>query len=233
VAKNRKQPGTNRGNIMAEELGKIEKPSAGGFKKGRKLFFIPLIYAGKESPTDYLEKLEKYWVQVEEQISDLELKLGRVNRIYHELISPNGKEGLKALRELNEKSYQVAEKRVEKGSQLEATEDADLLTEFMDWSRCLSVGLQNQKVVTKVYEAYTEVSKKRKEFIARHLDETLKPDEIGLLFMREGHQIQFPSGVEVFYVAPPAFDEINRWLRDREAQLFQNHSSNTENKEGN
>ena len=218
---------------MAEELGKIEKPALEGIKKGRKLFFVPLIYAGKESPADYLEKLERYWVQVEEQISDLESKLGRVNRIYHELISSNGEDGIKALKDLNEKSYQIVEKRVEKGSQLEATEDADLLTEFMDWSRCLSVGLQNQKVVTKVYESYTQVSKRRNEFITKHIDETLKPDEIGILFIKEGHQIQFPSGVEVFYVAPPAFDEINRWLRDREAQLFQEHDSNAMKKDGN
>ena len=204
-----------------------------GIKKGRKLFLVPLIYAGKESPAVYLEKLGKYWTQVEEQVSDLESKLGRVNRIYHELVYSNGEDGIKALKDLNEKSYQIAERRVEKGSQLEATEDADLLTEFMDWSRCLSVGLQNQKVVTKVYESYTQVSKRRNEFITKHIDETLKPDEIGILFIKEGHQIQFPSGVEVFYVAPPAFDEINRWLRAREAQLFQEHDSNAIKKDGN
>jgi hypothetical protein len=32
---------------MSEELGKIEKPSAAEFKKGRKLFFVPAIYGGK------------------------------------------------------------------------------------------------------------------------------------------------------------------------------------------
>jgi len=214
------------------ELGKIEKPPVEEFKKGRKLFFVPLIYAGKESPADYLEKFEKYWIQVEEQISDLELKLGRANRIYHELISSSGEDGIKALKALSEKSYQIAERRVEKGSQLEAAEDADLLTEFMDWSRCLSVGLQNEKVMTKVYEAHTEASKKRNEFIAKHLDETLKPDEIGIFFMREKHQIQFPLGVEVFYVAPPALDEINRWLRDREDQLLQELSTNAMKRDG-
>ena len=217
---------------MAEELGKIEKPSAEEFKKGRKLFFVPFIYAGKESPADYVEKLEKYWRQAEEQISDLELKLGQASRLYHELIPSGGEEGFKALRNLNEKSYQIAEGRVEKGAHLEAAEDADLLTEFMDWSRCLSIGLQNQTVVARVYEAYTEANKKRNEFIPKHIDETLKPDEIGILFMSEGHQIQFPPGVEVFYIAPPALDEINRWLRDREAQLLHEHSTNAMKKDG-
>jgi hypothetical protein len=62
------------------------------------------------------------------------------------------------------------------------------------------------------------VSKKRNEYIARQIDETLKPDEIGVLFMREGHQVQFPQDIQVIYVAPPALDEIERWLRDREAK---------------
>jgi hypothetical protein len=38
------------------------------------------------------------------------------------------------------------------------------------------------------------------------------------LIMRENHQIQFPPDIQIFYVAPPALDEINRWLRDREAR---------------
>jgi len=203
---------------MAEELGKIEKPSVADFKKGRKLFFVPLLYGSKEYPTDYLEKIDKYWKQVEDQISDLELKLGAATRIYHELIPTSGEEGLKVLKDLNEKSHQMVHSRVQKGSQLEATEDAELLTEFMDWSRCLSIGLQNQKVLAKVYESYTEAGKKRNEFMTRHIDQTLKAEENGIMFMREGHQVQFPSEIEVFYVAPPALDEINHWLRDSEVQ---------------
>ena len=96
----------------------------------------------------------------------------------------------------------------------------------------MAIGLQNQKVLTNVYESYTEAGKKRDEFIARHIDETLKAEEIGILFMREGHQVQFPAEIEVFYVAPPALDEINRWLRDSEAQLPQKRRGRAAKKEG-
>lgn len=203
---------------MAKKLGKIEKPSAEEFKKGRKLYFVPLLYYGKESPTEYQEKFNKYWGQVENQMSDLKLKLGKVNKIYHELVPVGGEDGIKVIKELNNKSYQIIKDGLDKDAQLEATEDSNLLTEFMDWSRCLVVGLQNRKVFTKVSESYTEASKNRNEHIARQIDETLKADEIGVLFMREGHQVQFPSDIQVFYVAPPALDEINRWLRDRETK---------------
>ena len=40
---------------------------------------------------------------------------------------------------------------------------------------------------------------------------------MALLFIREGHRVQFPPDIEVFSVAPPVLDEIHRWLRDRSA----------------
>ncbi len=203
---------------MAEELGKIEKPAADQFKVGRKLYFVPLIYGGEDSPEEYLEKSNRYWAQVEKQITELELKLGKAKRIYHELVPAGGEDGNQVIKELSDKSHKVIQTCLEKGAQLEAIEDSDLLTEFMDWSRCLMMGLQNQKVFTRIYESYLEAGKKRNEFIAGKINETLKADEIGILFMRDNHQVQFPSDIQVFYVAPPALDEIKRWLRDREAK---------------
>jgi len=67
---------------MAKELGKIEKPSAEDYTKRWKLYFVPIIYSIKDSPTEYQEKAKRYWQQVEYQLSELESKLGRANRIY-------------------------------------------------------------------------------------------------------------------------------------------------------
>jgi hypothetical protein len=203
---------------MAEELGKIEKPAAEGYKKGRKLYFVPLIYGGQDQPEEYLVKFHKYWEQVARQIAQLAAKLGEVNRIYHELVASPGKEGCKAIRELNEKSYEIVNDCLKKKAKLEAVEGNDILTEFMDWSRCLIIGLQNPGVVAKVYDAYIEAGKKRNEYIARKIDETLKENETGILMMRENHQVQFSGDIQVFYVAPPALDEIKRWLREQESQ---------------
>ncbi len=127
----------------------------------------------------------------------------------------NKEDGSKAIKELNDTSHKIIQTCLDKGAQLEAVEESDLLTEFLDWSRCLVIGLQNQKVFTRVYDSYLEVSKKRNEYIAGKIDETLKTDETGILLMRENHQVQFPSDIQVFYVAPPALDEITRWLRER------------------
>jgi hypothetical protein len=201
---------------MSEELGKIEKPPVENFKIGRKLFFVPLVFGNMELPVDYLDKFDRYWEQVEKQITELTGKLGDVNRIYHEMIAEPGEAGSKVINELNEKSSKIVQLCLDKKAQLEALEESDILMEFMDWNRCLLIGLQNPKVVSKVYEAYVEAGKKRNEYITRRIDETLKADEIGLLLMRENHQVQFPPDIQIFYVAPPALDEIKRWLRERE-----------------
>ena len=203
---------------MAEELGKVEKPLAEEFKKGRKLYFVPLIFCEEASLAEYLGKFTKYWDQVETQMNNLELKLGKIDKIYHELVSVGSEDGIKSIKELSDKSYRIAKKRRDKGAQIEATEEGELLTEFIDWSQCLAMGLQNQRVFSRIYEFYVAASKKRNEYIARQIDETLKVDETGVLFMREGHQVQFPADIQVFYVAPPTLDEIKRWLRDFEAK---------------
>ncbi len=201
-----------------QELGKIEKPSAEKYKGARKLFFIPLVFSPREVQGELFEKIFKYWDQVESQLTALELKLGVVKRVYHELVPVGGEEGCKIIEELNSTSYGIVKARVDKGAELHALEDTDLLTESMDWTKCLAVGLQNQNVFDKVYQSYIEAYKKRNEHIAKMIDETLKEGEAGVLLMREGHQVQFPADIEVFYVSPPELDEIKRWLRSREME---------------
>jgi len=98
---------------------------------------------------------------------------------------------------------------------LEATEDKEMSEESIDWERHLLMGFISQKVAQMVSESYVAALRKRYEYIARRIDETLKANEVGLLFIREGHMVQFPQDIEVFSVAPPALDEIHRWQRDR------------------
>ncbi|MBM3156354.1 MAG: hypothetical protein FJ004_03610 [Chloroflexi bacterium] len=201
---------------MTQELGKIERPSVESFKGARKLFFIPLVFSPRQLEGELLQMVFRYWDQVESQLTGLELKLGSVKKVYHELVPSGGDEGSKIIEELNSTSYEVVRSRLERGAQLEGLEDTDLLTESMDWTRCLAMGLQNEKVFSKVYEFYTQAQNKRNEHIAKRIDETLKEGECGVLLMREGHHVQFPPDIEVFYVSPPGLDEIKRWLRTKE-----------------
>jgi len=199
---------------MSQELGKIQKPEVEKFIKGRKLFLVPIIYSAKGAPTEYIEKFDLYWNQVEEQLRNLEEKLGNVRRVYHELISQNGEDGLKILQELNPKSYLIVSQKCQNNAELNAVEDKELADENMDWQRCLYIGFISKKVAAKISEFYTDSSRKRYEYIAKQIDKTLGESEIAILFIREGHSVQFPKDIEVFSVAPPALNDIYRWLRD-------------------
>ncbi len=203
---------------MPEELGKIEKPPKDDYRTGRKLYFVPLVFIPRDPPADLLEMTKNYWKEAETHVSNLEAKLGKVNKVYHELIPAGGEDGIKAMEELNSESYRLVRHCLDNGAELQPIEDADVLTEFMDWSKCVVTGLQNQKVFDKVYGYYTEAAKKRNALISQRIDETLKEDQVGILLMREGHQVQFASGIHVFYVSPPSLDEIKRWLRSQESR---------------
>jgi len=200
---------------MPEELGRIEKPPAERFAKGRKLYLVPLVYSSKDTPPGYNERTSRYWQEVKEQLSNLEVKIGKVNRVYHEMISVADEKGMKVMEKLNQESYQIGKGKCDNGAVFEVIENEDLLAESIDWGKCLLIGLASLKVASKISEFRVEASKKRYEFMAKRIDETLQSDETGLLFISEGHSLQFPNDIEVFSVFPRALDEIHRWMRDQ------------------
>lgn len=200
---------------MAKQLGKIAKPDAEHFTSKRKLYLVPLIFSGKEAPAEYVEKFNLYWEQVSQHVANLESKIGKVSHVYHESINLAGEDGLKMVEKLNPSCCQIARDKCQSGAVLEATEDKELDEESMDWERCLLMGFISQKAAKMVSEFYVEALRKRYEHIAQRIDETLQDNEVGILFIRAGHMVQFPRDIEVFSVAPPVLDEIHRWQRDR------------------
>ncbi len=210
-------PNENTTKNNSQELGKLEKPEAAKFKKGRKLIFVPLLFAPSENETELVNLHKKYWHQVSEQINNLESKLSDITKIYHEYICLDGEDAVNEIDRMGAGTYEVIKPLVSKGAKVMAAESAELLSEFMDWNRCLSTRITNQKVLTKLVEFYNESLKNREEWIGKSVDLTLGDDEFGLLFMRENNKVQFPSDIEVFYVAPPSLDEIKRWVREKKS----------------
>lgn len=201
---------------MAEELGKIEKPEAEQFEGRRKLYLVPLVFSAEDAPPEYMERFNLYWEQVNQHIANLEAKISKVSHVYHEAITLAGEEGIKLMEKLNPASHQIAKDKCQGGAVFEALEDKELADEAMDWERFILMGFISRKVAKMVSEFYFEALRKRCEHIAQIINETLKPGEVGMLIIREGHMVQFPLDIEVFSVAPPALDEIHRWQRDRQ-----------------
>lgn len=201
---------------MAQDLGKIEKPEVKDFKKGRKLYLIPLIFAGENLPPDYVQIYDLYWKQVPEHMRNLENKIGCCMHVYHESVSESGEDGLKSLEGLHKQSHIIVKEVCGRGACFEALEDKELLEETLDWQRCLIMGFMSQKVADKVSQFYIEAAKERYKHMEKSIHNTLQADEAAALFINERHMIQFPADIEVFRVAPPALDEIYKWLRDRQ-----------------
>jgi hypothetical protein len=216
---------------MAEQLGKIEKPEAEKFTGKRKLYLVPLIFCGEKALPDYVAKFNRYWQQVSDHISNLESKIGRVGHIYHESVWAGGEEGLKVMEKLSPPSGKIAKEKSQRGAVVERVEDRELADESMDWERFILMGFLSQKVAEQVSGNFVAAMKKRYEHIARKIDETLQGEEAGLLFIREGHMVQFSADIEVFSIAPPELDEIHRWQRERLAGQKEERTEETK-KEG-
>ncbi len=203
---------------MAEELGRIERPSAEAYQGKRKLFLLPLVQAPPLEAKEGVDILEKYWQQAQSQIASLEARLGGLRHIYHENLTEGGEEGLKFLELAELPSKNFVQLKCQAGAALEPTEDQGLVAETLDLQRCLMMPLASESVARRLHEWFTESNRQRYEHIAKQIDATLKDDEAGLLLISARHQVQFPSDVEVFYVAPPALDEFRRWLQGWLAQ---------------
>jgi hypothetical protein len=205
---------------MPEKIGKIEKPSVEEYKGRRKLYCVPLVFTPKNPEKELFRLITRYWDSVQTQLIDLERKLGQIKKIYYELILSGGEEGIKAIEEIKA-GYQIVKIRIEKGAVLEPIEDKEMLSEFMDWGKCLTVGLQNQRVLNEIYNHYFNIQQRRYEYIAKRIDESLKEDEAGMLLIQESQRIKFPSNLEVFHIAPPALEEIKQWIRDKGFREFE------------
>jgi hypothetical protein len=200
---------------MTTPLGRIERPEVERFRKGRKLYLVPLFLPVPDAPADLLEKLEQYWAGVQEHLARLEVALGPVSHIYHEAVFLEGEEGEALVGRINPGGYGLIIARCRAGAHLEATEDRELIEESSDWQRCLFIGLVSQKVQTAVMNAYLEVDSQRYRHIASRIDDTLVEDESAILVIGDGHRVQFPADIEVFYIAPPALNDLRRWAGDQ------------------
>lgn len=200
---------------MAQELGRIERPTAESFEGTRKLFLVPLVYSPPEPPEGYGELLDRYWNGVQSQLRRLVDRTGTVGHIYHDGVFHEGEAGAKTIEQLNPRSHAVVVEYVQMGARIEALEDQESFFEVIDWQRVLMLQPASRKVLELAMNSYRDALKRRNDTAIQRIDQTLAPGESGIILVPEEHGLQFPRDIQVFYIAPPALDEIHRWLRDR------------------
>ncbi|HEX5415484.1 MAG TPA: hypothetical protein VFZ25_07450 [Chloroflexota bacterium] len=206
---------------MAQELGKIERPSAASFEGSRKLFFVPLVYSPAEPPADYVGMLERYWMGARNQLRRLTERTGPLAHVYHEGVTAEGEAGKVLIEQINPRSQTLLDEFIQAGAKIEAFEDLETFSEMIDWQRCLMSGLTSRKVMETAMTGYRDALKRRTDLMIQNIEQTLQPGESGVLLLPENHGLQFPREIQVFYIAPPALDEIHRWERDQSEKARQ------------
>lgn len=210
-------------------LGDVGRPSAAEFAGQRKVLLVPFVSAmGEEEDAELRSLVERYWSEAEAQVRNLERQLGSVTRLYHEGAVAGGEAELAMMERANPAAYPFVKGAVERGAELRATEDTEALLEAIDLQRCLLVVQASRAVAERLREWLGDARKRRYDAIARAIGETLPEGGVGLLVISQDHQVQFPADMRVFYVAPPALDQLERRLRDRLAVPAESEDENDE-----
>ena len=200
---------------MTTPITQIARPEAAQYTGQRKLFLVPIFLFPPDIPDDASQLLERYWSEVRDHIQNLERSLGSVKHVFHETIYADGEEGMRMVEAMNPLGCSFIQAMCSAGASLEATEDRAVVEEHSDWQRCLSIGLMSEKVMNLAMSGIQETTRQRFEHIGQRISDTVKEDEAGVLFISEGHSVQFPSDIQVFFVAPPALDAVKRWINDQ------------------
>jgi hypothetical protein len=197
------------------EIGQINRPNAEDFTDKRKLYCVANIYAIEDAPDDYKKLVDRYWDEVNQQITKLEAA-GKIKKIFCEMISRQDEEALEDWSKINERVPQIIKKKLEEGGTLVPLESEDILGPYTDWGNCLRV-VFTREVFKKVFEFFTEYSQKRSQHIMSIVENNLSEAEAGLLIMKDEDRakLQFPKDIEVFLVTPPTYDDIMRWFREK------------------
>ena len=172
-------------------------------------------------PEEAKQLEQRYWSEVRDHIQNLERSLGPVHHVFHEMLYEDGDEGMKLIEAMNPLGCSFVSTLCSSTAKLQITEDRAIVEENMDWHRCLSVGLMSEKVMGLARDGVQETTQKRYDYIGTRIDETLKNSDNGVLFIGEDHRVQFPTDMQVFYVAPPGLDAIKRWV----SQQMQSYSA--------
>ena len=196
------------------ELGKISKPSVERFNNKKRLIYVPIFFIPpqlteikKDNP------FNEYWIEIANNINKLELSLGKIDIIFHEMNTKSNKEGLNIIENLNPNGIDFIKVLHNSGSQISDFENEELITELMDWQRALSSGIMSTKAREIISKEYTETNSERNKNLINKISEELKIGSNAILFMREDHGLQFDSDTEVFYVSSNTINKVHDWLK--------------------
>jgi len=195
------------------ELGRIEKPPLESFAGKRKLYAIRSVYLPRNPHEEYMSLFHKYWDEISVHIEKIEAA-GKIRKVFCEHIASAEGDALDAFARLNDRAAQLIRKKMGEGVTLLPLETEEIYGPLLDWRNCLQV-VETRKVFEQIFAYYAELLNSRFQYIIDVIEKNLTQDEAGLLILREEDRVrlQFPDDIEVFFVTPPAYDDILKWIR--------------------
>lgn len=154
--------------------------------------------------------IERFWKELEEKISRLDLDFGRA-RLYQDGLPVCGHE-IEIVRDLASsggQNHRILIALMNRGATLEGTENIELLLKEYNLLKATAGESFARSTVTPPQGAAASVFRKvledRDRYIAKRIDETLRPGEIGILFLGALHEAveMLPKSIRVM-----ALDEL-------------------------
>jgi hypothetical protein len=150
------------------------------------------------------KRIELFWLELEKEVDGLALDPSKL-RVYQDGLPCSGQLGERIVRETAAKgsrNYQIVQKLMDKGAEIEATESADLLRQEYNYIKAFleaKTAEERQEAETRYKLAKDKLLEERDAFIAKSIDESLKEGETGLLFIGASHNVlpKIPKDIEV------------------------------------
>ncbi len=215
------------------ELGKIEKPEAASFTAKRKLYVIPVL-PFEEMASQYkldMAKVERFWGEVREKINHFLSKYGKISFVFIEGINEDEEKGIEFFERFGKETnhYRLIKSLVDDGAKIKGIDKKQYMERlkllFDEYSKTFMQDIEEihrgfygkdidfegwrNYLVKKIQETQDEIGKATTRVINE-----MPADSSGILIITDGRPVEFPGDVDVFQVRPPAFDEIDRNIRD-------------------
>jgi len=216
------------------ELGKIDKPEASTFISKRKLFVVPTL-PFEEMASQYkidVAKVERFWGEVREKINYFISTYGKISTVYMEGIFDTEKVNLEYFEKYGKDSnhYKLIKSLVDNGATIKEIDKKEQLEEgkilFDEYSMTFLPAIEalhrsfygkdidfegwRNHLIKNIQEKQEEMGKG----VTRIISE-MPADSNVILIITDGRPIDYPEGIDIFQIRPPAFDEIERTLREK------------------
>jgi hypothetical protein len=196
-----------------------QETPGGGFT--RRLIYFPIIHTqadmgalqesvarasreklGQAGVARKARAVARRWRQIDRAIEALDMPLKQM-RLYQDGLPVCGREGeiVAALAQAGSRNHQLLERLRAQGAVLMGTESADLLVQEYQLAQQSLSGRAPGLAAAQQQSLSESLLRRRDQFIAQRINDTLRPGETGILFLGMLHTVEryLPRDIEVIY----------------------------------